>query len=163
MKLMKSVFLVVIMVAFVFLGPNSFANEIKPKLSLKMDVWKEQPSQTSDETVELVPAENVQSGDILVYSIVYANLDKDSLIDAEIIDPIPSGTVLISFPASSGVILKVSQDGEIYHEVVAEKSFIESFSLQNFPPASCTSLKWIFPEPVLPGAYGELKFRTRVR
>ena len=155
-------------VALIAVAPEAQAQD-SPKLVMKMSGQKEVRVQEDGRWVlKQVPLEKVSKGDVVVYSISYANEGKAKAREASIIGPIPEGTAFIPESARGrGAVLRCSIDGgKSFHEYPARYTVEapDGTLVQKVAPAEMyTHVKWLHPEPILPGQEGHVSFKVSVR
>jgi uncharacterized repeat protein (TIGR01451 family) len=118
-------------------------------------------------TVKMVPAETASPGDVVQYTLTYANRGDEMARDAAIDDPIPRGTTFVAGSAANeGARIVYSIDGGktfapaegLTREVRSPSGEIEQ---RPAAPGEYTHVRWIIPQ-VPPGATGSVTFRVRV-
>lgn len=118
-------------------------------------------------TVRLVPTQTASPGDVVQYTLTYANKGDEVARDAAIDDPIPRGTTFLAGSATG-------EGAQILYSIDGGKSFapperltrevrLPSGDLERRPaaPSEYTHVRWIIPK-VPPGATGSVGFRVRV-
>jgi uncharacterized repeat protein (TIGR01451 family) len=86
---MKKVIPLLIALVFLMISAEVFA---KPLISVNMKAEKEV---TVNKVTKMVPADKINSGDVIFYTVHYVNSGDESATDAFLDDPIPKGTVYI--------------------------------------------------------------------
>jgi uncharacterized repeat protein (TIGR01451 family) len=162
-----SVFLLVAGVFFL-LGGISLAQQ-QPRLDLKTAAHKEVKVKKEGKWVwETMPADRAGRGDILVYTITYLNAGKSPAVDAQIINPVPQGAVLL--PESAGgkdadVTCSID-NGATWHKppvMVRVKNPQGKEVVQPAAVEKYTHVQWVIKKPVPPGQSGQVSFKATVR
>jgi uncharacterized repeat protein (TIGR01451 family) len=166
MKMMSAI----IIFAAVFTVNLVFAqSKDEAKLGLKTTAQKEVKIKQGGKTVtKRIPLDKAQPRDILVYTITYVNMGKTPIVDATIVDPIPTGTVYILDSAWG-------KDAEMTCSINGGQSFEKPPILLKFKkpdgteerkPALAdryTHIRWMIKKPVLPGHSGRVFLKVTVK
>jgi uncharacterized repeat protein (TIGR01451 family) len=119
-------------------------------------------------TIKRVPLDKANPGDVVVYTITYANLGKGPILDAVIVDPLPSGVRYISDTAEG-------KDAEITFSVDNGRTWVKPPAMIEFrnpdgslekkpaPPDMYTHIKWTIKKSVAPGEAGQVSFKVTVK
>ncbi|MHB8092502.1 MAG: hypothetical protein ACYDH8_13040 [Syntrophales bacterium] len=139
------------------------------RLDLKTTAEKEIKVQRNGKWVtERTPLGQTNPRDILVYTITYANLGKDTVVDPTIVDPVPSGTVYILDSAEG-------QDAELTCSIDGGRSFQKPPIWMQFKNPNgtvenrraqadrYTHIRWTIKKPVLPGQSGRVSLKVTVK
>ncbi len=136
--------------------------------ALKLEVVAEKEvarSMGAATSTELLPALETVAGDVLVYTVKFANLSDGPLQSACIVDPIPTSTVFLeAMPNSASATAEISVDGG--HVFAVPPIFAPAANGNGpteIPPTFYTHIRWSLPEPLAKGANGEFKFKVRVK
>jgi uncharacterized repeat protein (TIGR01451 family) len=118
-------------------------------------------------SVKLVPVQTASPGDVVQYTLSFANKGDEVARDAVIDDPVPQGTTFASAVAGlEGVALSYSADGgktfapadRLTREVRLATGAVEKRAV---PPSEYTHLRWTIRQ-IPPGAGGAVSFQVRV-
>ena len=118
--------------------------------------------------LEKNPAEQAGPGDIVAYTITYLNTGKSAAVDAEIVDPIPRGVVIIpeSAEGKDAEVMCSIDNGISWHKppvMMKIKKSNETQSLKPAPADKYTHVKWVIKKPVMPGQSGQVSFKVTVK
>ncbi len=147
----------------------AFADNGKPKLEITISAEKEVTvTQGGKKTVQRNPAENSHKGDLIVYTITYANKGDAQAINAAIVDPVPEGTVYLLDSAGGGdANITFSVDGGHFFQPAPAKIKVTradgSVVEETASADKYTHLRWRITKPVLPGSSGTLWFKVLVQ
>jgi uncharacterized repeat protein (TIGR01451 family) len=140
----------------------------RPRIEISMAQAKEVVSVTGAvKTATLVPIQTASPGDVVQYTLTYANKGDEVARDAVIDDPVPKGTTFVAGSATTeGAEVVYSADGgktfapaaQLTREVRLPSGEVERRAV---PPGEYTHLRWIF-RAIPPGATGSVSFRVRV-
>lgn len=162
--------LVVLGLAACLAAPAWAADETKPDMAVKVSLMREVvvSDPQGKPRVELEPVSTTKPGDTLVYKILYTNTGDAPAHNARVVDPIPTGTLLI--PAScapAGSELTASLDGGKTFERFPARRTVSlpdgGTELRDVDPALYTHLAWTSGEPLAPGATRQAQFKVKVR
>ena len=149
-------------------GSKAWAQNEKPEMSITIDVKKEVRLFKNEKwIVERVPVEKTQRDDILVYTITYTNEGTSEAKDAEIVDPVPKGTIFVLGSAEGkDTEINYSIDGGHYFQRPPIKYIIRkpdgTREKISAPAEMYTHIKWMIRKSVLPGESGHLSFKAIV-
>jgi uncharacterized repeat protein (TIGR01451 family) len=140
------------------------------RLKLSMTAAKEVTVEQGDaRIVKLVPATEIRSGDVILYTIKYYNESADPVRNAALVGPVPAKTTYV--PDSASKLKRVrpvfSINGGKTYSAPPIKYRIRkpdgSEEEKVAPPAMYTHVKWRLAEAVLPGAVGTFRYKVRVK
>ena len=113
------------------------------------------------------PAENVEPGDTILYTVLYENTGADPARNVVIVDPVPEGTVLKPGSATGDATITYSINGGKEfkpYPVMYDKVQPDGTHKKVEAPAKMyTHIRWIIAGPIAPGASGNLSFRAVAR
>jgi len=151
------------------LSVNSWAQETRPEINITIHVMKEVRTVRDGKwTVDRVPVQSTQPGDILVYALTYSNSGETVARDVSVVDPLPGGTeyILDSAEVDDAEVLYSIDGGFSYqrppitYEARKEDGTEETVAA---PPHMYTHIKWLILSPIPPGASGRLSFKVKVQ
>ena len=136
-------------------------------ISLEIDVAREVVEVDSDglEVTRLVPIDSAMPGEVVVYTITYTNAGSDAAENVVITDPLPTEVQYVpgSESGAAGAEFAVSVDGGESFSAPSEALVVrQDGQPRPAEPGDYTHLRWVLADPVLPGASGFLRFRTRI-
>ena len=169
--LMRNVFVFLMLPVFAMIntGVLSAQNEEKPVLTLKMTVQKEvKVKKNGKSTVEYAEADKTKKGDILLFTVDYKNDGKTEAKDANIIDPVPAGTVYVleSANGKNSAISYSVDSGVNFQKPPVKIKVTKKDGKKELKPAPAdryTHIKWEFKKPIMPGQSGNVKFKAKVK
>jgi uncharacterized repeat protein (TIGR01451 family) len=139
------------------------------QLSVAMTVAKEARTVVNGkETVSLVPAEKTKKGDVLVYTITYANKQKGGVQGVMLVGPVPAKTVYMPGSAEGkGAMIKYSVDGGKTFNKPPVKWKVKlkdgTTGEETAPPDRYTHVKWEISKRVMPGQSGRVSYKVVVK
>jgi len=146
------------------------AREGRPDVKVDVTASKEIVARDASgkQTVHLVQADPSGPGDTLVYQIVYRNQGTAPAHDAQVIDPIPAGTLLVPGSWSAGnAEFAVSVDGgktfQSYPVRRPVKAADGTTAMKDVELSAYTHVRWTSTEPLAPGATRSAAFKVTVR
>jgi len=146
------------------------AQEAKPDIVVKVTMYKEVVTRDAQgaEQVKLVEATTSNPGDVIVYRITATNEGNAPAHNARIVDPIPTGTLLIPGSWSSADSdLTVSIDGGKSFEMYPVKRSVRladgSVADEEVELSRYTHLRWTATDPLAPGESRSASFKVTVR
>lgn len=153
---------IAVIAAFAASGP---ALAQQGKIELKSVVEKEVRvvNDAGEEVVQLVTADKVVPGDVVIYTVTYTNVADEAVDNVVITNPINDSLSYVADSAfAPGADVSFSADGG--------KSFSALTDLtvdRNGAPVAAgiddlTHIRWILREPLDPGAQGFARFRARL-
>lgn len=136
-------------------------------ISLEIDVAREVVEVDTDglEVTRLVPIDSAMPGEVVVYTITYTNAGSDAAENVVITDPLPTEVQYVPGSASGAASAEfaVSVDGGESFSAPSEALVVrQDGQPRPAEPGDYTHLRWVLADPVLPGAGGFLRFRTRI-
>ena len=141
-----------------------------PKVEVSIQAHKEivKADATGKRTVELKPATEAATGDILVYTLRATNTGTGPAVATQIEDPIPTGTVLVvDSVAKDGYHIEASLDGgkswQAFPITITRKSPTGADETVPAPADAYTALRWILNGPLQPGDGQDVSFKVRIR
>lgn len=161
---------IVFMAVLLLFGAQSGESQEREKgLVLRIDVKKEVQTRKGNELeTEEVPVEVTNPGDILVYTISYANTRESVVRNASVVDPIPEGAEYIpgSATGESTTITYSINNGRTFHSPPVKQVIRKPDGTReekSATPDMYTHIKWNFNIPLSPGQTGLLKFKATVK
>jgi uncharacterized repeat protein (TIGR01451 family) len=146
---------------------NAWPAEAAPKLELKMSVNTELTTMKDGKKVtEMGPADNIKSGDTVVYTIEYTNSGAGEARDAKIVDPVPQNTVYVVGSAEGkGTEITCSINGGKDFKKEPVKMLVKktdgSKEEREASPGQYTHIKWVVKK-VMAGESGKVSFKVKV-
>ena len=141
-----------------------------PKVEVSVQAAKEvvRTDASGKRTVELKPASQAASGDVIVYTLRAENTGSGPAVDPRIEDPIPAGTVLVlDSVAKDGARIEASLDGgtswQAYPASITRKNARGEDETVPAPAEDYTSLRWVLNGPLQPGDGTDVSFKVRIR
>jgi len=141
----------------------------KPEMIISITTAKEvKETKNGITTTKLVTTKSAASGEILHYTLTYLNKGDETAINAEIVDPIPAGTVYIADSATGkGAEIEFSADGgkafahpvKVSHEYRLSSGKVEK---RVATPDDYTHIRWTIKQ-VPAGAGGAVSFNVKVK
>ena len=119
-------------------------------------------------SVSLSPAIEADSGDTIVYVLHAKNSGTGAAVDARIVDPIPTGTVLVLDSVKrDGHRVEASLDGgttwQAFPATVTRMTAAGQQETVPAPAESYTTLRWVLNGPLQPGDGRDVSFKVRIR
>jgi len=159
--------LVPVLFAGFFALPGALPGQSAPsKLMLSVTAERElMVGEGEGKRIERVPAAKSSVGDVLLYTVSYANLGSDVLREARVVDPIPTGTVFLSaLPVPATATVEFSADGgRAFSAPPLLLPASGTAPAAEIPPASYSHVRWSFSGPLPSGAHGQFQFKVRVK
>jgi uncharacterized repeat protein (TIGR01451 family) len=123
---------------------------------------------TGKKAVELKPATEATTGDVIVYTLRANNTGTGPAMSPRIEDPIPSGTVLVlDSLAKDGYAIEASLDGgKTWQAFPATLTRKNDKGVEETVPAPAelyTTLRWVLSGPLQPGDGKDVSFKVRIR
>lgn len=150
--------------------PALAAAEEKPKLTLTLTAQKEVAvkGENGKPQTEWQEATDLKPGDVLRYTIHYANEGKAEVRDAVITDPIPPSTAYFSDTAEGkGTEITFSLDGKAYQTAPLLRYKVKQSDGSEVEykatPDMYTHLRWKLAKPVPAGGSGAVSFKVKVK
>jgi uncharacterized repeat protein (TIGR01451 family) len=150
-----------IALVFLMLSAEVFA---KPLLSISMKAEKEV---VIDKVTKKIPANTVDSGDVIFYTLSYVNSGNEAATNAVLDDPIPKGTVYLAGSA-------FGKDADITFSIDGGKTFKKPSLLtyefktngktekKTASPEQYSTIRWIISVVPAKGS-GEVGFQVKVK
>lgn len=155
--------------AFLFCG-NALAIAASPRVEVKVLVEREvvRTDAAGKKIVERKPVEVANSGDVLVYTLSAKNVGDAPALDAQIEDPLPSGTeLMLDSLEDDGAAPSASLDGgkswQPFPARVEVKTADGKVETVAATASAYTHLRWTLPGPLGPGESRDVRFKVRIR
>jgi uncharacterized repeat protein (TIGR01451 family) len=114
-----------------------------------------------------VAAEDAIPGEVIIYTIAFANIGDEKATNVLVDDPIPAGTAYVTGSATEvGEVLFSIDGGQSYKRPslltyeIAKPDGTKEMKVAS--PEQYTHIRWRLAE-ILPGTSGELSFRVKVQ
>lgn len=167
--LRKMLFFIHFLSGLFLLGAGDLQAKQQPKLELKTTAEKEVKVKKQGKWVlERRPADTAAPGDVVVYTITYTNTGTGTMVDAAIVNPVPSG-MRVNPESAAGKDADVTcsiDNGRSYHPppiMVPMKKTDGSLESKPAPLDRYTHIRWLVKRPVQPGQSGHVSFKATVR
>lgn len=141
-----------------------------PKVEVTVNAHKEvvRVDASGKKTVELKPATEAATGDVIVYTLHADNTGTGPAVSPRIEDPIPAGTVLVlDSLAKDGYAIEASLDGgktwQSFPATVTRKNEKGVEERVAAPAELYTTLRWVLNGPLQPGDGKDVSFKVRIR
>jgi uncharacterized repeat protein (TIGR01451 family) len=141
----------------------------EPKLDLKTTVEKEvKVKKQGKQVLERRTVDKTAPGDVLVYTIAYANTGGGDMVDAVIVNPVPNG-VRLNPESVKGMDAEVTcsiDNNRSYHPPpVLVKIKKADGSLESRPAEldRYTHIRWLIKKTLHPGQSGQVSFKAIVK
>ena len=152
-------------------GIHALAQDAAARLQLQLTDAKEvKVIEAGQETLRLVPVDSTSSGDILVYTINYANnSDIPTAPETAVVGIIPKGTQFVAGSETSGdglELLYSINNGENFLPqpvTVPVRQADGTFLQQSAPAEMYTHVRWILKAPVPPQGSGKVLYKVKVK
>ena len=152
-----------VVIAAAFLAAGAEAQTGRIELTTVVEKEASVTNEAGEAVVQLVPADKVVPGDVVIYTVTYTNVADESVENVVITNPIAAQLQYIDNSAfSPGADVAFSVDGgETFAplgELVVERDG------ENVPaaPADLTHIRWSLRAALDPGAQGFARFRARL-
>lgn len=155
--------------ALVLVATTGFAGEKSPRIELKITGEKEVVRiKDGKKILETVPTDQIQRGDVFVYTVTYLNSGQSTANNVTVVAPIPANTVYVLGSA-------VGKDTQITFSIDGGKTYLEPPVLLKVkdktgreivrpaPPEMFTHIKWVVQTPVHPQGTGTTTFRVKIK
>lgn len=138
-----------------------------PKLTLKLTAEKEVRSvKNGKEVIEMKPADTVNAGDTVLYTITYTNVGDSDAVDAEIADPVPGNMAYVPGSAKgAGADVAFSIDGGRTFQKLPKRLVTgkDGRSIEkDASPAEYTNIRWTLKK-VAPKQSGSVSFKAKFK
>lgn len=141
----------------------------KPQVSIAMTAEKEiVVKEDGKEVIRRIPAGEITPGEIIIYTLRYANAGDEPATSVAVNNPVPEGTAYVEGSATAGDSrLTFSIDGgktfaaaaQLTYQVPQANGGVET---RLAPAEMYTHIRWNIPE-IPAGSQGVLGFRVRVK
>ena len=140
----------------------------QPKIEVTAMAEKEiQVKEAERSVTKRVPAESIESGEELIYTLRYKNVGSEKATNVKLDNPVPPHTAYVSnsaFGANTEILFSLdgkhfSKPGLLTYVIKTKDGKTEK---QIATPDQFSHLRWALNE-VPPGASGEVGFRVRVK
>lgn len=106
----------------------------------------------------------VVPGDIVIYTIQYANIGNEPATNVNITNPVPEHTVYVDKSADGeGSVIEFSVDGGKTYGAATGLKVKDAGKSRKAGAKDYTHIRWGFASPVKPGGKGSVSFRARVK
>ena len=121
-------------------------------------------NQAGQEVTVLEPAAKVVPGDEVIYTINFVNRGTDPAADVVITNPIPDHMVFTKVEDSPrAAAVSMSADGGSRYDAPRNLTVTDAKGQPRPAKASdFTHVRWVFQEPLEPGAEGSVSFRAQL-
>ncbi len=140
----------------------------KPEVTLAITAEKEViVEEDGQQVTKRVLARDISPGEIVIYTISYANVGDETATNVAVVDPIPDGTAYVSESATKTGELNFSIDGGksfqaptlLTYEVTATDGTKKTLTAS---PELYTQIRWVIPA-IVAGETGALSFQVRTK
>lgn len=152
------------------LAPTLAQAEDKPNLTLKIAAQKEVVVKGEDgkPKIEWQDITDANPGDVIRYTVHYANSGKAEVRDAVIADPVPPSTSYIPDTAEGkGAVITYSLDGKTFQSAPMLTYKVKQPDGTEVEykatPDMYTHLRWKLTKPVPAGGTGAVSFKVKVK
>lgn len=165
---MKKSFLIAMIILLSSCLGFAQALAVGPNLVVSISGMKEVPRMVDGKAaVDLVPATDTKSGDIIIYTVAYRNDGDRDAIGVTLHDPVPQGTAYIDKSAGgkNATALFSIDGGKNYSEAPMKNVPDKSGAVKPAPasPEEYTDIQWKIGKPVKPKEEANVWFKVRVR
>jgi len=154
-----------VLTVFILILLSAGAAHANVELTAQATMEVKTVSDTGDEVVRYVPAGKVIPGDEVIYTISFANKGAEPAADVVITNPIPEHMVftqVVESPAAAAVSL--SADGGAQYGAPGDLTVEDADGgLRPATASDFTHVRWVFQEPLAPGAAGSVSFRAQLQ
>ena len=122
-------------------------------------------NQAGQEVTTLVPADKVVPGDEVIYTIKFVNRGTEPAADVVITNPIPDHMVFTKVEDSPrAATVSMSADGGERYDSPRNLTVTDAKGQPRPAKTSdFTHVRWVFQEPLEPGAEGSVSFRALLK
>ncbi|MEM7610957.1 MAG: hypothetical protein AAF270_04730 [Pseudomonadota bacterium] len=168
---MNKLRIAMISLAALFTSANGFAQDATEApaqrgfIEVKTVVEKEQRSvnEAGDEVVQLVTAEKVLPGDVVIYTVTFTNISDEVADNVVITNPISENLEYVADSAfSPGVDVTFSVDNGQQFDALESLQVERDGQRVAAAPSDLTHIRWRMRGELAPGAQGFGRFRARV-
>jgi uncharacterized repeat protein (TIGR01451 family) len=152
------------------LAADSTPTAAPPRLEVTVDVQREVTKVDASGRAQVVlePVKAAHPGDVLVYSLRATNVGLAPARQAQIEDPIPAGTVLLSesLPAQAKNVRASVDGGKTWQSFPATVTVRRDDGQVERVPAPAdayTHLRWVLEGSLPPGESAEVGFKVKVQ
>ncbi|MEO0617004.1 MAG: hypothetical protein AAFY69_12815 [Pseudomonadota bacterium] len=135
------------------------------KIELKSVVEKEVRvvNDAGEEVVQLVTADKVVPGDVVIYTVTYTNVADQAVDNVVITNPINDAlSYVVDSAFAPGADVSFSVDGGASFDVLDALTIERDGTTIAAGVDDLTHIRWILREPLDPGAQGFARFRARL-
>ena len=135
------------------------------KIELKSVVEKEvrTVNDAGEEVVQLVTADKVVPGDVVIYTVTYTNVADQAVENVVITNPIDPALRYVEDSAfAPGADVSFSADGGQNFAALDALTVERGDTTVAATPEDLTHIRWTLREPLDPGAQGFARFRARL-
>lgn len=135
------------------------------RIELKNVVEKEQTviNEAGQETTQLVPADKVVPGDVLIYTVTYTNVGEEVMENVVITNPIASQLRYVADSAfAPGADIEFSVDGGQQFGDFESLTVLRDGDTKPASLDDLTHIRWTLRAELDPGAQGFARFRARL-
>ncbi|MEL6447991.1 MAG: hypothetical protein AAFQ62_08635 [Pseudomonadota bacterium] len=135
------------------------------KIELKSVVEKEVRvvNGAGEEVVQLVTADKVVPGDVVIYTVTYTNVADQAVDNVVITNPINDAlSYVVDSAFAPGADVSFSVDGGASFDALDALTVERDGTTITAGVDDLTHIRWILREPLDPGAQGFARFRARL-
>ena len=135
------------------------------KVQLQTVVAKEQRTidDTGEVSIELVDAEEIVPGDVVLYTVTYRNVSDQSVENITVTNPIPPQLTYVPDSSfSPGADVQYSVDGGATWGDLAELVVADGDARRAATADDLTHIRWRLSGELAPGTQGFARFRARL-
>ncbi|MEL7023599.1 MAG: hypothetical protein AAGL69_07600 [Pseudomonadota bacterium] len=150
-------------IAALLLTQTAFAQA--GKIELKTVVEKEAVvlNEAGQEVTQLVPADKVVPGDVVIYTVTYTNVADEAVENVVITNPIADQLQYVTDSAfAPGADIEFSVDGGQQFAALESLTVERDGELVPARTDDLTHIRWTLTEQLDPGAQGFARFRARL-
>lgn len=151
------------LIGLISLSAVAFAQQ--GKIELKTVVEKETVVLTEDggERIELVTADKVVPGDVVIYTVTYTNVADQAVENVTITNPIAAELEYVADSAfAPGASVAFSVDNGQSFAPLNALSVEDNGEQRAAEVADLTHIRWVLNDELAPGAQGFARFRARL-
>lgn len=146
-------------------APMAFAVADGNVLDIRTTVQKEALVVDEDgtETTELVAADTVVPGEVVVYTVAFENVGSEDADNVVITNPLPAELTYVGGSVDSAdTRVEFSADGGRTYGAADELTIDEAAGERRAGPEDFTHIRWIVAGVMEPGTSGSAQFRARL-